>query len=184
MKNRHFVYGMVIAAIVFAGCAEGGPHPKILPQDTRKIYVKPVVNSTSQYGLEDKLTLAVTNEMINDGRYALVNSDKDADCILSGEIAQYTLEPLTYSAGAVTQQYKLVILAKVRLDDKAKNVALWSEPMEGIQIYYDASQPGGMSEEEARGVIWDNMSRDIARRVTDALSAEKAASEKKAPESK
>ena len=65
MKNRLFVCMMVLTAFVFAGCA--GPHARIAPQNAKKIYIKPFVNSTSQYGLEDKLTLAVTNELINDG---------------------------------------------------------------------------------------------------------------------
>ena len=179
MKNRFFVYAMVLAAVVFAGCAEGGPHPKVLPQDAKKVFVKPFVNSTSQSGLEDKITLAVTNEMINDGRYALVNNEKDADGILAGEITKYELQALTYNAAAVTQQYKLFIIVNVHFTDKVKNVALWSEPMEGVQIYYDSSQPGGMTEDEARGIIWDNMSRDIVRRTADSFSAATEKTEKK-----
>ena len=176
MKNRFFVYLTVLSAVAFAGCAGAGAHPKALPQDAKKIYVKPFVNSTSQSGLEDKITLAVTNEMINDGRYALVNSEKDADGMLSGEITKYVLEPLTYTAGAATSQYKLFILVNVSFVDKAKNVTLWSEPEEGIQIYYDASQAGGMTEDEARGIIWDNMSRDIVHRTNEGFSAAKSKS--------
>ena len=188
MNNRFFVLAMILTAALFAGCAGGTPHPKVLPQDAKKIYVKPFSNSTSQSALEDKLTLAVTNELINDGRYALVNSEKDADCVLSGDISKYELSPLTYNAAAATQQYKLFILVNVTFTDKAKTTPLWSEPMEGIQIYYDASQPGGLTEQDAQAVIWDNMSRDIVRRTADSLSSITSAKpapqpQKMAPES-
>ena len=179
------MYAIGLAAIVFSGCA--GPYtpaPQILPQHVRKIFVKPFVNSTSQYGLEDKLTLAVTNELINDGRFAVVNNEEGADGMLVGEISKYVLQPLTYDANMVTQQYKLWILVNIYFVDKVKNVTLWSEPnLEGIQIYYDATQPGGKTEEEAREIIWDNMSRDITRRIVDGFGSVTGISDKKVPNS-
>ena len=185
MKNRFLVYAGLLAVIAFSGCT--GPYtpaPQILPQHVRKIFIKPFVNSTSQYGLEDKLTLAVTNSLINDGRFAVVNNEGDADGVLVGEISKYMLQPLTYDVNMVTQQYKLWILVNIYFVDRVKNVTLWSEPnLEGIQIYYDATQPGGMTEEEARQVIWNNMSQDIVRRIVDGFGAVTGISDKKVPNS-
>ena len=185
MKNGFIVYAAVLTAIIFTGCA--GPYtpaPQILPQHVRKIYVKPFVNSTNQYGLEDKLTLAVTNGLINDGRFAVVNNEADADGMLVGEISKYVLQPLTYDANMVTTQYKLWILVNIYFVDKVKNVTLWSEPnMQGIQTYFDATLPGGMTEEEARQVIWNSMSADIVNRTVNGFGAVTGISDKKVPNS-
>ena len=183
MKNKFFVYAMVLPAVIFAGCA--GPYtpaPQILPQHVRKIFVKPFVNSTIQYGLEDKLTLAVTNGLINEGRFTVVNNEADADGMLVGEISKYVLQPLTYDANMVTLQYKLWILVNIYFVDRVKNVTLWSEPnMQGTLTYYDLTQPGGVSEEQARETIWNNMSADIVNRTVNGFGAVTGISEKKVP---
>jgi hypothetical protein len=158
------------------------PAPQILPSHIRKIYIRPFVNSTSQYGLEEKLTLRVIDEFVRDGRLTLVNNEAEADGILVGEISRYILQPLTYDANMVTEQYKLWVLLNVSLIDRGNNVTLWSEPnMEGIQIYYDATRPGGRTEEEVREILWDNLARDIVKRTVEGFGSVTGASDKKVP---
>lgn len=158
------------------------PAPQILPQNIRKIAVRPVVNNTTQYGLEEKLTLAIINEFVRDGRLQLVNKEEEADGVVVAEINKYILQPLTYDQNLVSRQFKLWVLLNVYFIDRANNVTLWTEPnMEGIQIYYDVSQPGGKTEEEARQLIWDNMSRDIVKRTIEGFGSVSGVSEKKVP---
>ena len=173
----------IAGLIVLAGCAAPyTPAPQILPANIRKLYVKPFANNTTQYGLEDKLTLAVVNEFISDGRLSIANTEDEADGILIGEINKYILQPLTMDSNMVTEQYKLWILLNVYFVDKANNVTLWSEPnMEGIQIFYDASRPGGITEEEARENIWANLSRSIAKRAIQGFGSVSGQSENKVP---
>lgn len=169
------------AAVLFAGCsAPYTPAPQIMPQHIKKIFVRPFVNSTTQYGLEEKLTLAVIDEFVKDGRFAVVNNEADADGVLAGTISRYILQPLTYDANMVVEQYKLWVLVDVSFVDRVQNVTLWSEPnMEGMQIYYDATRPGGRTEEEVRETIWDNLSRDIVKRTIEGFGSVSGASEKK-----
>ncbi len=176
MKKIFLAAAFGLTAVFSAGCATGGS-AKTPPQNAVKIFIRPFANKTTQYGLEDKLTSAVANEVINDGRYIIVNDETLADGTLSGAIEKYNLEPLTFTQGAVTQQYKMWISVSAKYFDKASNKDLWSETsIDGIQIYYaDPSQPGGMSEADAQGVIWDNMSKDITHRLTDGFAAQPAA---------
>jgi hypothetical protein len=170
--------------LVFIGAcaAPYTPAPQILPSNIKKVYIRPFVNTTSQYGLEEKLTLGVIDEFIRDGRLTIVNNEQDADGVLVGEINRYILQPLTYDANNVTLQYKLWVLLNVSFVDRTNNVTLWSEPnMEGIQIYYDATQPGGRTEEEVRQMLWDNLSRDIVKRTVEGFGSVTGASEKKVP---
>lgn len=174
--------GMLLA---FSGCsAPYTPAPQILPTHIKKVFIRPFVNTTPQYGLEEKLTLQVIDEFVRDGRLAVVNNENDADGVIVGEINRYILQPLTYDANMVTVQYKLWVLLNVYFVDRVNNVTLWSEPnMEGIQIFTDqAHDPvGGKTEEEVRQLIWDNLSRDIVTRTIQGFGSVSGASEKRVP---
>ncbi|MFC1501504.1 LPS assembly lipoprotein LptE [Elusimicrobiota bacterium] len=184
MKSNFVVKAVLFLSLVLAGCASPySPASQILPEHIKNIYIKPFVNNTTQYGLEDKFTLAVVDEFIRDGRWAVINKEEDADGMLVAEISKYIKEPLTYDASMVVQQYKLWILVNVYFVDKVNNVTLWEEPnLEGIQIYYDASSPGGRTEEEVVEIIWENMSRDIVKRTVEGFGSVTGASEKKVPQ--
>lgn len=173
-------YGVLLAVL---GCSSPyTPAPQILPANIKTIYIRPFVNNTSQYGLEEKLTLKVVDEFVRDGRLKVVNSEAEADGIIAGEISKYILQPLTYDANMVTEQYKLWVLLNINFIDKAKNITLWTEPnMEGIQIFYDATR-GGPTEEEVRETLWDSLARDIVKRTIQGFGSISGASEKKVPQ--
>ncbi|GAB1401541.1 hypothetical protein MASR1M68_04520 [Elusimicrobiota bacterium] len=158
------------------------PAPQLLPSYIKKVYVRPVVNNTNQYGLEDKLTKAIIDEFMSDGRLSLMSNENEADGVLVCEIKRYVLQPLTYDANMVTEQYKLWILVNAYFIDKHENITLWVEPnMEGIQIYADAVKVGfgGMTEEQARENIYIKLSRDIVRRTVSGFGSASGISERK-----
>lgn len=183
--NKYVKLLFVALPLLIIGCASPyKPAPQILPAHVRKIYIRPFVNNTPQYGLEEKLTLKVIDEFVRDGRLAVASNENEADGILVGEINRYILQPLTYDANMVAEQYKLWVISSVSFVDKANNVTLWTEPnLQGIQIFTAATRPGGRSEEEVRELIWDNLSRTIVKRTMSGFGSVSGASEKKIPAS-
>jgi len=175
-------YAFLALVVALTGCASPySPAPQILPAYIKTIYVRPFVNNTNQYGLEEKLTLAVIDEFVRDGRLKVVNSEGEADGVLAGEISKYILQPLTYDANMVTEQYKLWVLLNVHFIDRQKNVTMWTEPnMEGIQVFYDTTR-GGPTEEEVRQTLWGTLSIDIVKRTIQGFGSVSGASEKKVP---
>ena len=175
----------VISFVVFGliSCAAPyDPAPQLLPSYVQKVYIRPVVNNTNQYGLEDKFTKSIIDEFMQDGRLSIVSTEEEADGVLVCEIKRYVLQPLTYDANMVTEQYKLWILINAYFVDKHENVTLWIEPnMEGIQIYADSVKVGfgGMTEEQAREQIWEKLSRDIVKRTLRGFGNAGGISEKK-----
>ena len=161
------------------------PAPQILPSYISKIAVRPFTNHTQQYGLEDKLTLAVQQQFNLDGRYRITTEDQ-ADGVVIGDINKYILEPLAYDSNHVPTQYKLWILVNVTFYDKIKNQTLWTEPnMQGIVTYYSASssQTGALTDVEAQQKIWDQMAKDITTRTLEGFGTVTGASEKAVPKS-
>lgn len=184
---RKFVLLMLLCAVTgLVSCAVPyDPAPQLLPSYIKKVYIRPIVNNTNQYGLEDKFTKAIIDEFMRDGRLSVVTSEEESDGVVVCEIKRYVLQPLTYDANMVTEQYKLWILVNVYFVDKHENVTLWVEPnMEGIQIYADAVKVGfgGMTEEGAREYIWEKLSRDIVKRTIKGFGNASGISERKVQE--
>jgi len=132
---------------------------------------------------------ALVDEVLRDGRLSLVNTESEANGVLSITIRRYILQPLTYDVNMVAEQFKLWIIVSVSLIDRENDVTLWTEPnMEGIQIYKDitnrntdVSMGDGMSEEEARTIIWEKLSRDIVKRTIRGFGSVTSVSERKVP---
>src|SRR5207249_257674 len=124
-----------------------------------RIAVRPFANHTQQYGLEDKLTLAVQSEFNRNGRYQ-ISTEAQADAVVIGDINKYILEALSYDSNHVPTEYKLSIYTTVSFYDKVKNETTWKEPeMSGELRYFVASSgfAGALTEEEARQTIFDQI---------------------------
>lgn len=171
----------LLLSIIFIGCGIYQPLPQRVPYYIKKIALIPFHNETPFFGLEDKLTLKLSEELIRDGRFMLVRYE-DAEGYLAGKIKKYILSPLTYDANLVPTSYKLWIICDIYFVDKLNNITLWQEPnFEGVQIFQSATQPGGMTEEEARELIWETLSKNIIRRTVEGFGEGTGASEKKIP---
>src|ERR1043166_7561440 len=125
-----FAYRISLFCVLslFCGCSKYyyNPAPQVIPQYIAKLAVRPFANHTQQYGLEDKLTLAVQSEFNRDGRYQITTEDQ-ADGVVIGDIVRYILEPLSFDSNHVPTEYKLWILVNVTFYDKVKNQTLWTE---------------------------------------------------------
>ncbi|AKL97598.1 LPS assembly lipoprotein LptE [Endomicrobium proavitum] len=182
---------MFLFTVLLSSCAaQYDPAPQILPDYIKNIYIRPILNNTNQFGLEAKFMNAVVDEFLSDGRLSLVNTESEANGALSVTIKKYILQPLTYDVNMVAEQYKLWIIVSVSFIDIENNVTLWTEPnMEAIQIYRDITRSSqnsyglgeGMSEEEARAIIWEKLSRDIVKRTIKGFGSVTSVSERKVP---
>ena len=164
------------------GCIASFFHrkPSILPPYIRKIAIRPFSNHTQQYGLEDKLTLAIQSEFNRDGRYQITTEDQ-ADGVVIGDITRYILDPLSYDSNHVPTEYKMWILTKVQFYDKVKTMTAWDDPnMSGELRYFVSSSgyAGSLTEQEAQQTIWDELSRDIRTRTIEGFGAATGSSDK------
>ncbi|MEK7746480.1 MAG: LPS assembly lipoprotein LptE, partial [Elusimicrobiota bacterium] len=126
------------------------PTPQILPQHISRIAIRPVINKTQQFGLEDKLTLRIRDEFLRDGRYPLV-PESNADGLVLVTLKRYILTPTQYDSVLTPTAYKLIVLANLDFVDRTTNTILWSEPnLEGIQSFTASTLKGGITEEQAR----------------------------------
>lgn len=164
------------AALALAACGAPDdmsyrPAPQILPSHIKRIAVRPVVNKTQQFGLEDKLTRRILDEFLNDRRYGIL-PEQNADGVVICTITRYILTPVQYDAVLTPTVYKLRILTNLQFLDRASNTILWEEPnLEGTLIYSAPTLIGGKTEEQAREQIWDLLARDVVTRVIEGFGS-------------
>jgi hypothetical protein len=177
---------MPLAALVtlplWTGCGEEGykPRPLLLPPHVRNITVRPFQNKTQFLISEEKLLLRVSEEFIRDGRLPLVNSESQADGVVSGEIVRYIREPISYDVNHIPEEFRLWVVMNLRFIDKVNRAVLWEEPrMEQSYRYFIETRPGGITEEEARERLWDLFARDIVKRTIEGFGTVTGASERK-----
>ena len=167
----------ILAAASLAACATGGPdisyHPsaQILPPNIKSLAVRNPKNKTQQFGLEDKFGMRLRDEFLRDGRYPLVPEDQ-ADGVVAPVITRYILTPTQYDAVLTPVAYKLQVLADIQFIDRKNAVMLFEEKnMEAIYLYASQTVRGGITEEQARENIWDQLARDMAKRVLEGFGS-------------
>jgi hypothetical protein len=178
-------HGYLIIAALSIGCASGedmhyNPTPQLLPQDIHRIALHPIVNKTEQFGLEDKLMLDVRDAFLADGRYPLV-PEEQADGVVWITIARYLNTPVQFDSNQVPIAYKLRIIVDVDfVDKKNPGQALWAEKnIQGVQSFAASAVPGGMTEEQARELVWTNLASKIVNRVVNGFGSSGGASQRR-----
>jgi len=154
------------------------PAAQILPQHINRIAIRPVINKTQQFGLEDKLTLRIRDEFLRNGQYKIV-PESESDGVVVVTITRYILVPIQYDSVMTPTAYKLHVLADLQFIDRETNTILWTEPnLEGVQTYTAPTLAGGMTEEQARELIWDVLARDIVTRTINGFGTVSGASKR------
>jgi hypothetical protein len=80
---------ILLCAILLSGCAyhfQGKKNP-LRDLGIQKIYVTSFVNKTYRPGVEQLFTTAMIREIQKSGSFQLVNSEKEADAMLSGQVS-------------------------------------------------------------------------------------------------
>lgn len=171
------------AAALLAACGGGDdmiykPADQILPAHIKKIAIRPVINKTQQFGLEDKLTLRIRDEFLRNGTYS-VAPETMADGVVVLTLTRYILVPTQYDSVLAPTAYKLRVMADLDFVDRTKNQILWTEPnLEGVQTYTASTLTGGITEEQARELIWDVIARDVVTRVVKGFGSVSGASKR------
>ena len=181
MKKLLFVIG---AAAALAACASEGavykPQAQIMPQHIKKVAIRPILNKTEIFAMEDKLYLELYDEFLKDGTYQIVNEDNGAEGVIVTTITRYLNVPIQYDSQLIPTVYRMDIWLDVVLMDKTTNAPVWREPaFLGTQIYAASTLPGGMTEVQAREVVFEKLSKDIVKRTVDGFGSVMSENKKK-----
>jgi len=98
----------------------------LVPEGTRLVAVPVFINGTNEPYVDVEVTQAVVQEFLTDGRLKVV-SPEEAELVLHGKVTKYEVLPLSYTASAHIQQYKVSLTVDASLDDLRTKKVLWHE---------------------------------------------------------
>ncbi|MBR2865380.1 MAG: hypothetical protein IKC13_03810 [Elusimicrobiaceae bacterium] len=173
-----------LCALCMAACASEGafykPQAQIMPQHIKKVAIRPILNKTEIFAMEDKLYIRLYDEFLKNGSYQVVNENNGAEGIIVTTITRYLNVPIQYDSQLIPTVYKMDVWLDVVLMDKATNAPVWREPaFLGTQTYSASTLPGGLTEQQARERIWEKLSKDIVKRTVDGFGSVMSESKKK-----
>ena len=96
-----------------------------LPPEVKKVYLKAFENSTERVRVDQILSQAVADELVNRRRFEVVNSDQGADAELDGTVVGFEVTPVTFDADRRATEYEIAITAKVQLRQFVPDRVLW-----------------------------------------------------------
>ncbi len=169
---------LVLAGLLAAGTAGCGYHfsGRVigLPKHIQSIAVPPFENATFEPRLDDIFTRAVTNELIRDGRLALVPADR-ADAILSARIVSYDQAPLSFDAAQRAREMRIKVRFDLELVERTTKKALWKEagmetrPTGAAFKVVDSIETTKTNKDEALQGVARDFSEDLVARMFEAF---------------
>jgi len=177
-------YFLMCCAAVLFGCASEGavytPQAQIMPQHIKKIAVRPILNKTEVFALEDKLYDEIYDEFLRNGMYQIVSENNNAEGVVVTTISRYLNVPIQYDSQLIPTVYQMEIWLDVVFMDKTTNEPVWREPaFRGMQIYAASTLPSGMTEVQARDIVFEKLSRDIVKRTVEGFGSVMSENKKK-----
>lgn len=174
----------LLGILTLAACAGEGvyykPQAQIMPQHIKKIAVRPILNKTEVFALEDKFYIELYNEFLRNGTYQIVSENNGAEGVVVTTITRYLNVPIQYDSQLIPTVYRMEVLLDVVLIDKTTNQPVWREPaFLGSQTYSASTLPGGMTEDQARQQVWGKLSKDIVKRTVDGFGSVMSENKKK-----
>ena len=96
-----------------------------IPPEIKKVYLKAFENKTERVRVDQLLTQAVADELVNRQRFEMTNSDQGADAELDGTVIGFEVTPVTFDADRRATEYEITITAKVQLRQFVPDQVLW-----------------------------------------------------------
>lgn len=153
---------MKILALVFlllTGCGYqfvGGQ----LPGDSNSLYVPLAINETTEPLLENTLAGPVTAVLARQRGFQLLESEQEADAILSSVITEYTLKPISYGSDDRITEFQSTLKVHYALKQRQTGKLLWQSDFTQLASYRAATDKNAQEDLEAAAI--ETMVRTLA----------------------
>jgi hypothetical protein len=119
------VLAALLLAVSLGGC--GYSLRTSLPPGIKSIHVPVLVNRTQEPGIEDFITQALTQAVVQSSRARIARNAREADASLEGSIVEYRLTALSFDRSANVTSYRLIIGLALTFRDLKQNQVLWKQ---------------------------------------------------------
>ena len=151
------VFSLLLAmAVMLCSCAyslRGN-----LPEHLQTVKIIPFRSSVTEYGLEQELTSMVVEEMVSNGRLAVVT--EEADAVLEGRVSSFARIPYSYTSAEEIEEYRLDIRITLTFTDMVRNENILDTQSVGEWLVYD---PDEEQYSDARQRLLEKAADEIVR---------------------
>lgn len=162
---------LLLASALVPGCGYHVAGRGAFPPDVKTVAVPVFANQSREYRIEQRMTAAVTRELIERTHYKVTSDPGEADAVVKGTVTGVSTGVIAFniSTGAATA-LQVVVDANVRVIDQHTHKVLFSNPRYVFREEYQVSQSNSQLFEE-EGPALERLSHDFARTlVTDILA--------------
>ncbi|BCL60870.1 hypothetical protein DGMP_15630 [Desulfomarina profundi] len=162
----------VLFIVTFLMVSCGYHNPNIYTGPARSIYITEWKNRTNVMDLHSKIYRSLTKWFQKSSSISIVNSKKNADLILAGEIVSIDLPSLSYGIDSTTNEVKVRLRIRYILKEIATNKILLEIPNEvWTQEYLSgtSSSENADNETEALNIIIEDLAQKIYRNSISGL---------------
>lgn len=170
---------VLLICLLVPGC--GYTTQSLLPSNLKTIYIDNFSNAikisaeqTDQRmyrgyrpGMETELTTAIKNRFLWDGNLKPV-SQSNADLVLSGKLMDYRQEPLRYDGNMNIQEYRVVLVVNMTLEDVKSGKVLWEEKGFAGETNYNTGGQFALDQNAAVTKAVTDLARRIVERTVEA----------------
>ena len=143
----------------------------------KRIGVPIFKDATGKPGLDQRITEAVTAELLKRHRFEIVPDATGVDAVIDGEITSYVVRPAGYSnaaasptsaATAEATRYDVTLTARVRYRKLGTAEPLWENAAFSYSDQYDlGADPSGLFDREDQSV--ERLAKAFARNLVAAI---------------
>ena len=113
-----------------------------LPADIKNVYIRPLENRTPRSQVEQALTRAIAEEMVQRQRFAVLGGPEGADAELSGAVTGFDVRPVAFDATGRATQYEIVVVASISFKRLGTDKVIWSNDRYVFRESYELEASG------------------------------------------
>ena len=97
-----------------------------LPADIKNVYLRPLENRTARSQVEQALTRAIAEELVQRQQFSVVGGPEGADAELSGAVVAYGATPVTFDPNGRATEYEIALTASIVFKRPGQDQPIWS----------------------------------------------------------
>ncbi len=133
-----------------------------LPPHLKTAAVPLFENQTSEFGIAEKLTDTIINELMRDGSLKIADRSV-ADVLIEGTITGVSDRPGAFSQDERVQDINVYVSVNVTVTDQVKQVVLWNERLTQFGAYDPSAGPDGR--QQAYEEALEKISKEILNKT-------------------
>jgi outer membrane lipopolysaccharide assembly protein LptE/RlpB len=134
MKGRRCAAGALLlmgtlgaSLLILSGCGYAlVGRASNLPADIKNVYIRPLENRTPRSQVEQALTRAIAEEMVQRQRFAVLGGPEGADAELSGAVVFFGATPVTFDPSGRATEYEISLTAQIAFKRTGQDQPIWS----------------------------------------------------------